>query len=117
MLKRHPPHSRYAGQAIIRSATGLVAAAAIVGTGSMAFFVSHAYAGKTAGTSVTPGTSSNSQYQQQLQLQLQQQQQQQQLGDGYQQQYGDPYAPQGSQPNYAPQPSYGGQPQASSGGS
>ena len=113
MLKRHPPHSRYAGQAIIRSATGLVAAAAIVGTGSMAFFVSHAYAGKTAGTSVAPGTSSNSQYQQQLQLQQQQQQQ----GDGYQQQYGDPYAPQGSQPNYAPQPSYGGQPQASSGGS
>ena len=112
MLKRHQPHSRYAGQAIIRSATGLVAAAAIVGTGSMAFFVSHAYAGKTAGTSVTPGTSSNSQYQQQLQLQQQQQQ-----DDGYQQQYGDPYAQQGSPPNYAPQPSYGGQPQASSGGS
>ena len=97
MLKRHQPHSRYAGQAIIRSATGLVAAAAIVGTGSMAFFVSHAYAGKTAGTSVTPGTSSNSQYQQQLQLQQQQQQ-----DDGYQQQYGDPYAQQGSPAKLCP---------------
>ena len=123
-MPKHPSsHSRTAGQSIIRSTTGVVAAVAIVGTGSMAFFVSHAYAGKSAGTSSSQyapsatapsdgGSISQQQYQQeqeQYQQQLQQEEQQQQ--------YGDPYAQQGGQGGYAPQPGAGGQPQASTGGS
>ena len=112
------PNSRHAGQSIIRSTTGIVATAAIVGTGSLAFFVSHAYAGKTATSTTTPAVQSPGavsptqggvgddgySYQQQPQ-------------DGYGSPYQDPYAQQGGQGGYAPQPSYGGSPQATTGGS
>ena len=114
MSRSHTPNSRHAGQSIIRSATGIVATAAIVGTGSLAFFVSHAYAGKTA-TTTTPATQTPGAISQSPSG----------YGDdgytspqnGYQSPYQDPYAQQGSQGGYAPQPSYGSSPQATSGGS
>ena len=111
MSNHRNPNSRHTGQSIIRSTTGVVATAAIVGTGSLAFFVSHAYAGKAAGTSTTSTPSAGSAAQTPTDLGDDQYQ------GGYQQQYGDPYAQQGSQGSYAPQPASGGQPQASTGGS
>ena len=124
MSSSRTPNSRHAGRNIIRSTTGLVATVAIVGTGSLAFFVSHAYAGKTATSTNQPSSTaplaqggagaSGPTY-----------------GDsygyqdgggyqddgGYQSPYQDPYAQQGGQGGYAPQPGYGGSPQATTGGS
>ena len=125
MSSSRTPNSRHAGQSIVRTTTGLVATVAIVGTGSLAFFVSHAYAGKTATTnqpsSSAPQSSSSAGGT---------------YGDGsdygyqdggyqdggyqdggYQSPYQDPYAQQGGQGGYAPQPGYGGSPQATTGGS
>ena len=111
MSNHRTPNSRHTGQSIIRSTTGVVATAAIVGTGSLAFFVSHAYAGKSASTSPTTSPSTSSATQTPTNVG------DDQIQGGYQQQYGDPYAQQGRQGSYAPQPASGGQPQASTGGS
>jgi len=46
------------GQRILRSGTWVAIGACVIGTGGLAVFVGHEYAGKTAGAATTPAASS-----------------------------------------------------------